>query len=161
MNQTSQKGNLKWSILDQSPWRSPDHKLNLHNETLVDLKHLNIWLSVFKNLSTNMWHFFVVFLVFESLIQCRICSGFYWRCKQSFYVLVLLHQDPQDVGVRQSHIGVDAEVVVALWILLTHLAAVKQTNSQEGSLPSYLESFHKGDGQTYFLSYYRRNLTFF
>lgn len=108
-----------------------------------------------------MWHFFVVFLVFESLIQCRICSGFYWRCKHSFYVLVLLHQDPQDVGVRQSHIGVDAEVVVALWILLTHLAAVKQTNSQEGSLPSYLESFHKGDGQTYFLSYYRGNLTFF
>lgn len=73
-----------------------------------------------------MRHFFVVFLVFESH-SVQMCSGFYWRCKHSFYVLVLLHQDPQDVGVRQSHIGVDAEVVVALWILLTHLAAVKQT----------------------------------
>lgn len=73
-----------------------------------------------------MWHFFVVFLVFESLIQCRCAQGFTDGVNT---VLVLLHQDPQDVGVRQSHIGVDAEVVVALWILLTHLAAVKQTQT--------------------------------
>lgn len=50
-------------------------------------------------------------------------------CVRGSDLLVLLYQDPQSVGVGQSHVGVDAEVVVTVGVLLTRLAGQTHGNT--------------------------------
>ena len=70
-----------------------------------------------------MYLYSVQAVVYESVL---VLVG--WQ--RGGHVLVLLDQYPQCVGVRQRHIGVYAEVVIALWVLLTSVAAHRHTNTQ-------------------------------